>query len=445
MTPITDVEQEERAKIVLPGVDVRPTCQRQPRLVGLGAEVSDLQQLLASKQRDMEWETRATLALAEQQRELKAQEAKLRAAFLTENLTRLCQVPLVSARTPLQGGAPVENPAVPIHPLVSAARPRQHVSIADPAVTARVDPPISQEWEDETASETGTAAKKGNSKSFQDLADLDERSSLARPRNGNHPDFPNGRTVHPRALDGRQGPGPVKGSVDESNGGAWPVVSPKLHPINTPENIAAFRDGRFNPSELQLTTHYHHVNEKPTLVSLQQGDYITSLCLEKASGVGFVKPKNALVDTGAEVKIMISETIATALGLMWGKDSVKLVGVGGDGGALGQSDQSIHLYLGGYMGNPKTVTPFKGSFSITVRPLVMTARMEQDIRHEVLIGQALLHLCLGSVDCYMKHLEFSPAWLSDACPEFRVRVPCKMTRSRIPLVGVLLAGFPDDS
>ena len=82
----TDAEQEERAKIVLPGVDVRPTCQAQPRLVVLGAEVSDLQQRLASKQRDMEWETRATLELAERQRELKAQEAKLRAAFLTENL-----------------------------------------------------------------------------------------------------------------------------------------------------------------------------------------------------------------------------------------------------------------------------------------------------------------------------------------------------------------------
>ena len=159
---------------------------------------------------------------------------------------------------------------------------------------------------------------------------------------------------------------------------------------------------------------------------------------------GFVKPNNALVDTGAEVKIMISETIANALGLTWAKDSVKLVGVGGDGGSLGQSDQTIRLYLGGYMGNASKATPFAGSFSIMLRPLIMTARMERDIKHEVLIGQALLHLCLGSVDSYMRHLEYSPAWFSDCCPEFRVRIPCKMTRSPVPRVGVLLAGFPED-
>ena len=152
--------------------------------------------------------------------------------------------------------------------------------------------------------------------------------------------------------------------MDESNSGAWPVVSPKLRPINTPENIAAFRDGRFNPSELQLTTHHHHINEKPTLVSLQQGDYITSLCLEKASGVGFVKPKNAhgRHRSGGQHHDL-QRLSSRALGLTWGKDSVKLVGVGGDGGALGQSDQSIRLYLGGYMGDPKMATPFKGSFS----------------------------------------------------------------------------------
>ena len=193
----------------------------------------------------------------------------------------------------------------------------------------------------------------------------------------------------------------------------------------------------------QRKTHVRFMDEQPTLVSLEQGDIETSLCLANPSGTSFVKPSNALIDSGAEVKIMISETIAKSLGLTWDKDSVKLVGIGGDGGALGQSDQSIRLFLGGYKGNAAKATPFTGCFSVMVRPLIMTPRLERDIKHEVLIGQGLLHLCLGSMDCYMRHLEYSPAWLSDACPEFRVRVPCKMTHAPAARVNVLLSGFAD--
>ena len=40
-----------------------------------------------------------------------------------------------------------------------------------------------------------------------------------------------------------------------------------------------------------------------------------------------------------------------------------------------------------------------------------------------------------------QYLSYSPAWLSDQCPEFRVRVPCVMTTtSSKDFAGVILTG-----
>ena len=228
--------------------------------------------------------------------------------------------------------------------------------------------------------------------------------------------------------------------------GNWPEVNPKLQPVNTPENIAAYHDGKFWHSEEQDASHRRFLGEEATLISLKQEETELSLCLGNVDGAGFVQPKNALIDGGAEVTIMISEQVARTLKLTWKAGAANLVGVGGTNDALGVSNQSIPVYLGAYAGNHQEATPFRGCFSIMVRPLIMTSEVERIVAHEVVIGQAFLRMCLGSVDCYSNHLEFSPAWLSHKCPEFRVRVPCVMTKKvnvATSRVGVLLAGFKD--
>ena len=235
---------------------------------------------------------------------------------------------------------------------------------------------------------------------------------------------------------------PVAPSANHVSQNSWPAVDPKLGATNTPRNIAQFKNGSFHPTQAQHADHVRYTSQKSTLVSLKQEDDVTSLCLADAEGKRYVAPISVKIDSGAEVKIMVSEAVANVLNLTWELGSATLVGVGGQGGCQGRSDQAIRVYLGGFDGDKRNASPYKGCFSITVKPLIMTEQLHDCIGHECMIGQGFLHLCLGSVDCYAKHLEFSPAWLSEECRDFKVRIPCNTTL-KLSYVGVLVASADD--
>jgi hypothetical protein len=142
-----------------------------------------------------------------------------------------------------------------------------------------------------------------------------------------------------------------------------------------------------------------------------------------------------MVDSGAEIMMLISPAIARHLKLTWTPNSYSLVGVGGTGGADGYANEWITVRLGGVTsdhaacpGQFKPPGPELGCFSVQVRPLVMQESFIRDIGFEVLLGQEYLRSCIGTVDAVRERLDYSPAWITNACADFRCSVPVKMTK-----------------
>jgi hypothetical protein len=128
--------------------------------------------------------------------------------------------------------------------------------------------------------------------------------------------------------------------------------------------------------------------------------------------------------------VCISRPLAESLGLTWVPCSAALVGVGGVGGALGESDQRINFRLGGCERACATnLGPLEGCFTINVRPIIMTDKLVDTIGHKVLLGQTFLRYCLGSVDQLGETLDISPAFLKHGCTDFRVSIPCVSSKS----------------
>jgi hypothetical protein len=137
--------------------------------------------------------------------------------------------------------------------------------------------------------------------------------------------------------------------------------------------------------------------------------------------------------------VCISRPLAESLGLTWVPGSAALVGVGGVGGALGESDQRINFRLGGCeRAGATNLGPLEGCFTINVRPIIMTDELVDTIGHKVLLGQTFLRYCLGSVDQLGETLDISPAFLKHGCTDFRVSIPCVSSKSAPPH---LLVGF----
>lgn len=208
-----------------------------------------------------------------------------------------------------------------------------------------------------------------------------------------------------------------------------PVMDAKLRSVIPASIRSHFRNGEYTPSEAEVNHRDTFFKKAPTLVTLRQKDAVTSLHLFNPKDDAFVKPSTVLVDTGAEIRVMISPRIAKTLGLTWTPASAKLIGIGGVGGADGYSKERINVRMGGFTGKAHTSSPFTGCFMMSLQPLVMQQRTVNDIGVEVILGQGFLRSCLGSVNSVTETLDYSPAWISHACRELRCSVPCNMSET----------------
>jgi len=219
-----------------------------------------------------------------------------------------------------------------------------------------------------------------------------------------------------------------------------PEVDPKLKAVVPPSLRRHFKQKEYAPSAAEMAQREAFFEKSPTLVSLLQKDCVTSLHLFSPDDLNYVRPKTVLVDTGAEVRVMISPKLANDLGMTWKKGSAKLVGIGGLGGGDGYSNERINVRLGGFVGK-KGVGPADGCFAISLRPLIMQQSAVDDLGYDVILGQGFLRACLGSVDNLKETLDYSPAWMSHACAGFRCSIPCEVSKP-IPSARVLWARLP---
>jgi len=216
-----------------------------------------------------------------------------------------------------------------------------------------------------------------------------------------------------------------------------PMVNAELQPVIPREFIERFAGEEYSPTDQQKARRDTFFTRDSTLVSLAQEKDEMSLHIFAPDDIEFVTPKTVMVDTGAEIKVMMSPGIARALKLTWTPNSTKLVGVGGTGGGDGYAHQRVNLRLGAFNGHDK-LGPFRGCFTVSMKPLIMTQQVVNDIGFQVILGQGFLRTCLASVDPLRERLEYSPAWLTHACAEFRCSVPCNMSKGPAKLLMAVL-------
>jgi len=180
-----------------------------------------------------------------------------------------------------------------------------------------------------------------------------------------------------------------------------------------------------------------------------QRDPATAVRLFDENDSRGIIPHSVMWDSGAEVGVCISMSIANRLGLTW-SPGLQLIGVGGLGGAKGQADQEIIIRLGGDLGGAKGQadqeiiirlggdgtpndtwsTELNGVFAIKVRPIIMTDEMTDNISHNVLIGTQVMWRALARFDPLTETMEVAPAFLRHGITGFRVTLPCHMSKPR---------------
>ena len=207
----------------------------------------------------------------------------------------------------------------------------------------------------------------------------------------------------------------------------WPSVLPALKPRVGKDTLSQFRDGIFVPTAEQLRSHKRFFQRRATLASFPQTDDATSLTLFSVDGQSYVRPETAMGDTGAEPDILIAPYLARILGILDDLETYFLQGVCGGGNCEGRSRKRIAVRLGACINGDDTVNAFNGCFTVMLRPVVMKQEMADNLRHDVLLGQGFMRLCLGQLDPLTETFDYSPAWMTHACADFRVSIPCKMS------------------
>jgi hypothetical protein len=229
-----------------------------------------------------------------------------------------------------------------------------------------------------------------------------------------------------------------------SHDGVWPVIPDVLHPYAPSDLAGKLRAGCYAASVQDVQAHKDFFSRSPTLASLPQKDPVTSLHILSEDGSRRATPASVMVDTGANVVIMVSPKVAAQLRLTTEPGSAPLKGVGGVGGSLGRSRERVLVRLGGAAGGKDDPSPFSGCFSMSCHPVVMEQRLVDDIGYDVLLGQGYIRLCLGMVDPLSERFHYSPAWLQHGCADFRVSVPCQTSKPSVTAepTGVMLLGEP---
>jgi hypothetical protein len=226
----------------------------------------------------------------------------------------------------------------------------------------------------------------------------------------------------------------------------WSPVHESLHPTVSPGALSRFSNGTYAASKAERKLHARFFALESHVVSLTQEHPSSALRIFSADGTRMVKPLSVLADTGADLGLCISSGIAKSLGLTWKQGSANLMGVGGKGGALGTSDQRVTIRIGGN-GKPteQESTQLNGCFIMRLRPIIITDDLCRTIGHTSLIGQTVLRRCLASFDQLAEVMDISPAWMSHQCPEFRVSIPCKMSKDDPNLTAVFISDQPQRS
>jgi len=233
--------------------------------------------------------------------------------------------------------------------------------------------------------------------------------------------------------------------VQAPTANAWPEIHPSLSARWLGTGEANFKDNRIYLTQEQQQLHEQFFSRDPALVSLAQDDPATRLHIFTADNGAFVTPKRVMLDSGAHLMVLLSETIANRMGLTWQEGTSPLKGVGGVGGSRGRADQAVHVRLGGCPDINPTSTTFQGCYTLTCRPIIMTERLVQDIGHDVLLGQGFMRPCLGVIDHLSERFSYSPAWMKHGCADFRVSVPCRMSKAKEgPAIIAMLTGGEED-
>jgi hypothetical protein len=264
-----------------------------------------------------------------------------------------------------------------------------------------------------------------------DWEDWEEYEPTDNPQEGGvHPEVTSDETplaaVTPAAQPATGGAEAL--SKDSTQGAtSWPAVDPKLFPSNGKSTIQQHNGGGFTPSAANAELHKQFFSRRPLLVDLKQDDPLTSLQLFDQGNTRSLLPKRVMIDSGARVFILISPTIATALGLTIEPGTAPIRGIGGSGGSLGATKEYINVRLGACELGEVNDDPCTGCFTLKVKAIVMTEEAVKSINHHVLLGQAFIRYCLGMTDPLTERFYYSPAWWTQACRDFRVSVPCTMS------------------
>jgi hypothetical protein len=195
-------------------------------------------------------------------------------------------------------------------------------------------------------------------------------------------------------------------------------------PTNNPETIIRHQNGQFHTTPEDAELHTKFFRMKPLLATLEQKNPLTSLHVYSPDDSVFCTPDKVMIDSGARVFVLISPGIAQSLNLTIDKGTSPIRGIGGAGGSLGKARETITLRLGACADGEKDVDPYKGCFTLKVRPIVMTPEAVASIGHNVLLGQGFIRYSLGMIDPLTERYHYSPAWWPHACKDFRVSVPC---------------------
>ena len=231
--------------------------------------------------------------------------------------------------------------------------------------------------------------------------------------------------------------------ITPKNADGWPSVSPVLKPRVGKDTLSQFQDGVFVPTAEQLRSHKKFFQRRATLASFSQTDDATSLTLFSVDGQSYVRPETVMDDSGAEPDILIAPYLARILGILDDLETYYLQGVCGGGSCEGRSRKRIAVRLGACIDGDDTASAFNGCFTVMLRPIVMKQEMADNLRHDVLLGQGFMRLCLGQLDPLTETFDYSPAWMTHACADFRVSIPCKMS-ARPSYVNALMCDDNDE-
>ncbi len=118
------------------------------------------------------------------------------------------------------------------------------------------------------------------------------------------------------------------------------------------------------------------------------------------------------------------------MGLTWTPGSVNLRGVGGVSSKDGTTHQQVRIRLGGCTEEDGTPSPYEGCLSVLCHPVVCSPEFTQSVKADVILGQGFIRPCLGLMDSGSERFSYAPAYMRHGCKNFRVSVPCTMSKPR---------------